>query len=53
MADTETTSESVLVTEASKLMAKNLAQPLPIPKVAEMAASFGASIYQYWMGINR
>jgi quinol monooxygenase YgiN len=25
----------------------------PGPKVAEMAASFGASIYQYWMGINR
>lgn len=28
--------ESVLVTEASKLMAKNLAHPLPIPKIAEL-----------------
>jgi quinol monooxygenase YgiN len=25
----------------------------PGPKVAEMASAFGASIYQYWMGIGR
>jgi hypothetical protein len=25
----------------------------PGPKVTEMAAGFGASIFQYWLGINR
>ena len=25
----------------------------PGPKVAEMAAGFGAVLYQYWIGINR
>jgi quinol monooxygenase YgiN len=25
----------------------------PGPKVAEMAGSFGAAVFQYWLGINR